>query len=43
MPDTVMPPDQYQPTAPRWMGESAREYISRSNWTFASTMADNPH
>jgi hypothetical protein len=43
MPSPAMPPDRYQPTAPDWMVESAREYISRSKWTFASTMADNPH
>lgn len=41
MPET--PPDRYRPDAPEWMVESAREYIARARWTFASTMADNPH
>lgn len=36
-------PNHYHPDAPDWMVESAREYIVRTTWTFASTMADIPH
>jgi hypothetical protein len=35
--------DRYQPEAPDWMVESAKDYIAKAQWSFAVTMADNPH